>query len=362
MPVLESILVNLATGLALAVVERVYDRLTKSQQRSLREVYQAAFAQMLRTAGAGLSPAELGQVGVAYEKFLRLPQVGQAFVDVALSGTVLDEAAMAAAFATSGGPEQIENIRFDFGYSLRVFQKELTQTLIAQASQYDNPLTPLFTVQRLLALFDLLNRHLTTLAPASQPSPTEIEQAQPSPVIAPTVPPAKADDVTSVARALPFFSLFISHASEDEAFAAKLHADLQAKGVRCWFAPKDARGGQKLYEQITRAIGDYDKLLLILSADSMASEWIKTELRGALAAERRQARRKLFPISLVPFKVIRDWEAFDADRGKDMGVEVREYFIPDFSNWKDHDAYQKAFDRLLRDLEPEQTGSEIMDL
>ena len=36
--------------------------------------------------------------------------------------------------------------------------------------------------------------------------------------------------------------------------------------------------------------------------------------------------------------------------GKDMAVEVREYFIPDFSTWKDHDAYKKAFDRLLRDL------------
>jgi hypothetical protein len=26
---------------------------------------------------------------------------------------------------------------------------------------------------------------------------------------------------------------------------------------------------------------------------------------------------------------------------------------PDFSNWKDHDAYKVAFDRLLRDLKAE---------
>ena len=30
--------------------------------------------------------------------------------------------------------------------------------------------------------------------------------------------------------------------------------------------------------------------------------------------------------------------------------EIREYFIPDFSRWKDHDSYKKAFDRLLKDL------------
>ena len=31
--------------------------------------------------------------------------------------------------------------------------------------------------------------------------------------------------------------------------------------------------------------------------------------------------------------------------------EIREYFIPDFSNWKDHGAYKRNFDRLLHDLQ-----------
>jgi hypothetical protein len=52
----------------------------------------------------------------------------------------------------------------------------------------------------------------------------------------------------------------------------------------------------------------------------------------------------------VDWETIRDWECFDADTGKDLAVEVREYFVPDFSNWKDHDSYQQALDRLLRDL------------
>jgi hypothetical protein len=56
------------------------------------------------------------------------------------------------------------------------------------------------------------------------------------------------------------------------------------------------------------------------------------------------------PMRLVAFEAIRDWECFDADTGKDSAREIREYFIPDFSKWKDHDAYQLAFTRLLRDL------------
>jgi hypothetical protein len=55
----------------------------------------------------------------------------------------------------------------------------------------------------------------------------------------------------------------------------------------------------------------------------------------------------------APFNRIKDWKLFDADRGLDSAREIREYFIPDFSNWKDHDSYTRAFERLLRDLKAE---------
>ena len=30
--------------------------------------------------------------------------------------------------------------------------------------------------------------------------------------------------------------------------------------------------------------------------------------------------------------------------------EVRKFFIPDFTGWKDHDAFEAGFAKLLRDL------------
>jgi hypothetical protein len=30
--------------------------------------------------------------------------------------------------------------------------------------------------------------------------------------------------------------------------------------------------------------------------------------------------------------------------------EIREYFIPDFSHWMENEAYKRAFERLMRDL------------
>lgn len=144
---------------------------------------------------------------------------------------------------------------------------------------------------------------------------------------------------------------FISYSSMDQAFADRLHADLQAKGVRCWFAPHDIAGGKKIHEQIDEAIRFHERLLLILSPASIVSEWVKTEIAKARRRELREQRRVLFPVRLVEFEALRDWECFDGDTGKDSAREIREYFIPDFSRWKDHDSYQCAFERLIRDLQ-----------
>jgi len=156
-----------------------------------------------------------------------------------------------------------------------------------------------------------------------------------------------------VGRPIEFYTCFISYSTNDQKFADKLYADLQNKGVRCWFAPRDMHGGRKLHEQIQKAIDEHDKLLLILSEHSMNSNWVKTEIANTRAREDREKRQMLFPITLTPHSSIRNWKLFDADRGIDSAKEIREYFIPDFSNWKDHDAYQAAFHRLVKDLKAE---------
>jgi len=129
-----------------------------------------------------------------------------------------------------------------------------------------------------------------------------------------------------------------------------LHSRLRDAKVLVWFAPEDIKGGVKLYEQIEQAIQIHDRLLVVLSENSLQSEWVMTEIRKAREVEKRENRRKLFPIRLVDFEQIKNWRYPDADGGKDLAVEVREYFIPDFSTWKDHDSFEKAFERLLRDL------------
>lgn len=152
------------------------------------------------------------------------------------------------------------------------------------------------------------------------------------------------------ASPIEFYSCFISYSHKDEEFCKRLHARMRDEKMRVWYAPEDMPGGKKLHEEIDRAIRTHDKLLLVLSKHSMKSEWVKTEVYKARMREKREGRRVLFPIRLVPFEAIQEWEAFNADDGKDMAREVREYLIPDFTKWKDHDSFEIAFGRLLRDL------------
>lgn len=151
-------------------------------------------------------------------------------------------------------------------------------------------------------------------------------------------------------QAMQFYSCFISYSHRDEDFAKRLYSRMRDENLRVWYAPENIKGGEKLHEQIYQAIQIHDKLLLVLSENSLQSEWVITEIRKARKTEVEEKRRKLFPIRLVSMDKIQTWECFDADTGKDLAIEVREYFIPDFSNWKEHDDFEAAFNRLLRDL------------
>jgi uncharacterized protein YjbI with pentapeptide repeats len=143
-------------------------------------------------------------------------------------------------------------------------------------------------------------------------------------------------------KAFEFYSCFISYSSKDQQFAERLYADLQSNGVRCWFAPEDMKIGDKIWQRIDQSIKIHDKLLLILSENSLGSEWCEDEVEAAYEQEMVRGQTVLFPVRI-------DNDVMDTDKAWAFKLR-RSRHIGDFTNWKDHNAYQKAFDRLLRDL------------
>jgi uncharacterized protein YjbI with pentapeptide repeats len=145
-----------------------------------------------------------------------------------------------------------------------------------------------------------------------------------------------------VDKAIDFYSCFISYSSKDDDFAQRLHADLQQKGVRCWFAPEDLKIGDKFRMRIDESIRIHDKLVVILSENSIRSSWVEEEVEAALEKERKQNKLVLFPIRLD--------DAVKKTRQAWAASLRRTRHIGDFRAWKDPDQYQKSFERLLRDL------------
>ncbi len=153
-----------------------------------------------------------------------------------------------------------------------------------------------------------------------------------------------------VGQPIEFYSCFISYSSHDQAFAERLHADMRAKELRCWFAPEDLKIGDRFHERIEESIRVFDKVMIVLSEASVESRWVEREVNAARERENRENRTILFPIRIddAVMNAPQPWAA-DIRRTRHIG---------DFTQWKDHDSYEKAFERLLRDLKATERASE----
>ena len=141
---------------------------------------------------------------------------------------------------------------------------------------------------------------------------------------------------------LPYRSCFISHSSHDHEFASTLHRDLQANGVRCWFAPKDMQIGAKIRDSLDIAIREMGRVILVLSEKTLESRWVEKEFETAFEEEQRRKETIVLPIRLddVVLSTSRSWIA-DVRRSRHIG---------DFSSWRDEIQYKRAFTKLLGSL------------
>jgi uncharacterized protein YjbI with pentapeptide repeats len=145
-----------------------------------------------------------------------------------------------------------------------------------------------------------------------------------------------------VAEPIEYYSCFISYSTKDQKFADLLYARMRKEELRVWLATEDLKIGDRFRSKIDEAIRLYDKLLLVLSKDSVESEWVETEVESALEKERKQRRTSLFPIRL-------DNAVMDTNQAWAANIR-RTRHIGDFSKSNARDKFEEEFARLLRDL------------
>jgi hypothetical protein len=145
-----------------------------------------------------------------------------------------------------------------------------------------------------------------------------------------------------VGQPIQFSWCFISCSSKDQDFADRLHADLQSEGARCWFAPEHLKTGHRFRDRIDQSICVYEKLLVVLTEESVWSSWVEKEHETGFGEERQRKTTVLFRIRL-------DDAVMETDQA--WATDIRQTrHIGGLRTWKDRDSYQKVFDRLLWDL------------
>lgn len=111
---------------------------------------------------------------------------------------------------------------------------------------------------------------------------------------------------TGKARATPSasgpssYTVFISHSSKERWIAGQISKEIKALGAVTWLDVKDLRGGDELRHSIKRGIRASNEIIVLLSMNSLSSQWVSYE---AAVADGQNKRVTPIPIGLGPAEV-----------------------------------------------------------
>jgi TIR domain len=92
--------------------------------------------------------------------------------------------------------------------------------------------------------------------------------------------------------------IFISHAEPDQSFAKDLARRLSKEGLAVWNPYEELSPGDNWASGIGQALAQSDAVLVLLSPDSVDSEWVRHEIEYALGSMKLQNR--LLPVVVRP--------------------------------------------------------------
>lgn len=143
-------------------------------------------------------------------------------------------------------------------------------------------------------------------------------------------------------QAIQISPLFISYSHGDKDFVDKIDKVLTQKGVRFWRDTHDLISG-RIETQIESAIRLNPTVLLVLSKNSLDSDWVEHEVFKARELEKELKKDILCPISLDDAWKSTHWP-------QRLMRQITEYKILDFSSWRDSQDFQSQFSKLLKGL------------
>lgn len=97
---------------------------------------------------------------------------------------------------------------------------------------------------------------------------------------------------------MPLKKVFLCHSSSDKPFVDRLASDLEKVNIGVWYDKWEIKVGDSLIEKIQEGLDSNDYLAIILSPESVISEWVRRELNSALMKEIKEKRIVVLPCLL----------------------------------------------------------------
>lgn len=152
-----------------------------------------------------------------------------------------------------------------------------------------------------------------------------------------------SDELISLYRswsgAVQYYSCFLSYSRANHEFASRLRDALQENGVRTWLDSHDLPWGAKTRRDVFDAIRLHDKLIVVLSTQSLESDWVEREVEEAHRKELESGQDVLIPVRID--SAIRNSEqawARDLWNRRNIG---------DMTGWDDKTRFETQFSTLL---------------
>ena len=103
------------------------------------------------------------------------------------------------------------------------------------------------------------------------------------------------------------YLVFISHSSLDAWIARMMTEKIQSLGVNCWLDEKNLEGGDVIPDEIIRGIDACQEAIVLISPNSVNSQWVSFEIGGVLAQHKRVTPilNNVRPDEMAPMKHIK---------------------------------------------------------
>ena len=92
--------------------------------------------------------------------------------------------------------------------------------------------------------------------------------------------------------------IFISYSHKDRAFVSVLSRALRRLSVDVWLDDHQLEIGDRLSQRIEQAISRVDFVIVVISPNSVSSQWVNYELSLVLLREGKDNKGRLLPLLL----------------------------------------------------------------